>query len=103
MGRQPHHRTTSTAGAAIPLALERLIPVLPLLCSNIFMGLAWYGHLQYMDAPLPPAIAVSWGIALFEYSLMLPANRWGSAFDSAPQLRGIHEVIALVVFAGFST
>jgi uncharacterized protein len=103
LGLALHHRTTSTDAAAMPIALERLVPVLLLLCSNIFMTFAWYGHLKYKDSPLTLAIAVSWGIALFEYSLMVPANRWGSAFYSAPQLKGMQEVITLVVFAGFST
>lgn len=87
----------------MPFAIDRLTPVLLLVCSNIFMTFAWYGHLKYKDSPLPLAIFVSWGIALFEYSLMVPANRWGSAFYSAPQLKGMQEVITLLVFAGFST
>ncbi|QNP41257.1 DMT family protein [Lysobacter solisilvae (ex Woo and Kim 2020)] len=83
--------------------LERLYPALLLLASNIFMTFAWYGHLRYKSAPLALAIAVSWGIALFEYCLMVPANRLGSAMYSAPQLKGMQEVITLLVFAGFST
>ena len=83
--------------------IERLIPVLLLLGSNLFMTFAWYGHLRYKSAPLALAIAASWGIALFEYCLMVPANRLGSAMYSAPQLKGMQEVITLIVFAGFST
>jgi hypothetical protein len=83
--------------------LERLIPALLLLGSNVFMTFAWYGHLRYKSAPLALAIFVSWGIAFFEYCLMVPANRLGSAMYSAPQLKGMQEVITLLVFAGFST
>ena len=83
--------------------LERFIPALLLLGSNVFMTFAWYGHLRYKSAPLALAIFASWGIALFEYALMVPANRLGSAMYSAPQLKGMQEVITLLVFAGFST
>ncbi len=65
------------------------------------MTFAWYGHLKYKTAPLVVAIVASWGIALFEYALMVPANRWGSAFYAAPQLKGIREAITLPVFAAF--
>jgi uncharacterized protein (DUF486 family) len=81
---------------------DRLYPILLLLGSNIFMTFAWYGHLKYKSSPLMLAIAVSWGIALFEYCLQVPANRLGSAVYSAPQLKGMQEVITLLVFAGFS-
>jgi len=83
--------------------LERFTPALLLLGSNLFMTFAWYGHLRYKSAPLALAIFASWGIALFEYCLMVPANRLGSATYSAPQLKGMQEVITLLVFAGFST
>lgn len=86
----------------MPTLLERIAPIVLLLFSNIFMTFAWYGHLKYKSAPLTAAIAVSWGIALFEYILMVPANRMGSAIYSAPQLKGMQEVITLAVFAGFS-
>lgn len=79
-----------------------LVPVLLLLASNVFMTFAWYGHLKYKSAPLFMAILVSWGIAFFEYSLMVPANRMGSGVYSVVQLKTIQEVITLVVFAGFS-
>lgn len=81
---------------------ERLYPILLLLGSNLFMTFAWYGHLKYKSTPLVMAIMVSWGIAFFEYCLMVPANRLGSAVYSAPQLKGMQEVITLLVFAGFS-
>ncbi len=79
-----------------------LYPVLLLLGSNIFMTFAWYGHLKYKSAPLMMVIMVSWGIAFFEYCLQVPGNRLGSAVYSAPQLKGMQEVITLVVFAVFS-
>lgn len=82
---------------------ERLLPIALLLCSNVFMTFAWYGHLKYKQAPLLLAVVASWGIAFFEYLLMVPANRYGSAVYSAPQLKGMQEVITLLVFAVFST
>jgi uncharacterized protein (DUF486 family) len=81
---------------------DRFLPVLLLLGSNVFMTFAWYGHLRYRSAPLVFAILASWGIAFFEYTLQVPANRLGSAVYSAPQLKGMQEVITLVVFAAFS-
>ena len=86
---------------ALPLS-GYLVPVLLLLASNVFMTFAWYGHLKYKSAPLFMAIIVSWGIAFFEYSLMVPANRMGSSVYSVVQLKTLQEVITLVVFAGFS-
>jgi uncharacterized protein (DUF486 family) len=80
-----------------------LLPVLLLLGSNLFMTVAWYGHLKFADRPLLAVILASWGIAFFEYCLMVPANRWGHGVYSAPQLKGLQEVITLLVFAGFST
>lgn len=77
--------------------------VLLLICSNVFMTLAWYGHLKgHRDSPMWKVILASWGIAFFEYLLMVPANRIGSTVYSAPQLKGMQEVITLLVFAGFS-
>ena len=79
-----------------------MLTVILLLISNTFMTFAWYGHLKFKASPLPLVIMVSWGIALFEYWLAGPANRWGSAVYSAAQLKTMQEVITLVVFAGFS-
>ena len=73
-----------------------------LLLSNLFMTFAWYGHLKFKDTPLPMVILVSWGIAFFEYVLMVPANRIGHGHFSAAELKTIQEVITLTVFAGFS-
>lgn len=82
--------------------LDRIVPVILLLGSNVFMTFAWYGHLKYKSSPLFLVILASWGIAFFEYLLQVPANRLGSALYSAPQLKGMQEVITLLVFAGFS-
>jgi uncharacterized protein (DUF486 family) len=77
-------------------------PILLLILSNVFMTVAWYGHLKYKSSPLILAILVSWGIAFLEYCLAVPANRLGSAHYSTAQLKTIQEIITLVVFAGFS-
>ncbi|MFM2292735.1 MAG: hypothetical protein RIS29_2548 [Bacteroidota bacterium] len=83
-----------------------------LIISNIFMTFAWYGHLKLRDfkwfeaLPLIVVILFSWGIALFEYFFMVPANRLGFKENGGPftllQLKVIQEVITLVVFTGFS-
>ncbi|MGA2192805.1 MAG: DMT family protein [Nitrospirota bacterium] len=75
-----------------------------LLClSNIFMTFAWYGHLKYMKGkPLILAILVSWGIAFFEYTLQVPANRIGYRYLTLGQLKVIQEIITMTVFAGFA-
>jgi uncharacterized protein (DUF486 family) len=71
--------------------------------SNVFMTVAWYGHLRYRDEDLWKVILVSWGIAFFEYCLQVPANRIGYGEFNAAQLKTIQEIITLVVFALFST
>jgi uncharacterized protein len=77
--------------------------ILLLLASNIFMTFAWYGHLRNTGVPLWKAILVSWGIAFFEYCLMVPANRMGYAQGfSGFQLKIAQEVITLVVFVFFA-
>lgn len=77
--------------------------VLLLFLSNIFMTFAWYGHLRYMGSkPLVIVILIAWGIAFFEYCLMVPANRIGYGTFSGYQLKIIQEVITLVVFAIFA-
>lgn len=73
-----------------------------LIASNVFMTVAWYGHLKYKASPLLVVIAVSWLIALPEYILQVPANRVGHGHFSAAQLKTIQEVISLSVFALFS-
>ena len=78
--------------------------VLLLCCSNVFMTFAWYGHLKYGHTwPLWKAILVSWGIALFEYCLAVPANRLGYVHFSGYQLKIIQEVITISVFIVFAT
>src|SRR5258705_13774505 len=84
------------------LLQSRWLPVLLLFCSNIFMTVAWYGHLKFKHSTLWKVINVSWGIALFEYVLQVPANRWGNSVYSATQLKIIQEVITLCVFSGFA-
>ena len=73
-----------------------------LLISNVFMTVAWYGHLKFKMAPLYVVIIVSWLIALCEYLFQVPANRIGYGYFSAAQLKTIQEVISLIVFAVFS-
>ena len=77
--------------------------ILLLICSNVFMTFAWYGHLKYGHAwPLWKAILVSWAIALIEYCLAVPANRLGYGQFSGFQLKIIQEVVTLLVFIGFA-
>ena len=84
------------------LIQSRWFPIVLLSVSNIFMTFAWYGHLKHKSAPLYLVILASWGIALFEYILMVPANRWGNLHFTATQLKIIQEVITLTVFCGFA-
>jgi uncharacterized protein len=79
-----------------------LLTVLLLIGSNVFMTTAWYWHLRFRDVPLWQVVLISWGLALFEYCLAVPANRYGSYVYSAAQLKTIQEVITLSVFAVFS-
>jgi uncharacterized protein (DUF486 family) len=73
-----------------------------LVFSNVFMTFAWYGHLKYGHAwPLWKAILVSWCIALIEYCLAVPANRWGYTHFSGFQLKIMQEVITLTIFLVF--
>jgi uncharacterized protein (DUF486 family) len=74
-----------------------------LLLSNIFMTYAWYGHLKTLSTkPIWIAIAVSWGVAFFEYCFQVPANRIGFGYFTLPQLKIIQEVITMVVFGVFA-
>lgn len=71
--------------------------------SNLFMSIAWYGHLKHTASwPLWLAILVSWGIAFFEYVVMVPANRIGFGSMSLAQLKILQEVITLCVFVPFA-
>lgn len=76
--------------------------VLLLIMSNVFMTVAWYGHLRFRDVPLWKVVLASWLIALFEYCLQVPANRWGYGQFTAAQLKIMQEVITLTVFIGFA-
>ncbi|MBF0570301.1 MAG: DMT family protein [Candidatus Omnitrophica bacterium] len=76
--------------------------IILLTISNIFMTIAWYGHLKYKSSPLWMAILISWLIASFEYCFQVPANRIGYGQFSAAQLKTIQEVITLIVFSVFS-
>jgi len=84
------------------LTQSRWLPIVLLTCSNVFMTVAWYGHLKFKSKPLFLVILVSWGIAFFEYVLQVPANRWGNSVYSAAQLKIIQEVITLSVFVVFA-
>jgi uncharacterized protein (DUF486 family) len=70
--------------------------------SNIFMTFAWYGHLKFQNVAIWKIILISWGIAFFEYCLMVPANRLGRESFNVYQLKTIQEVISLVVFSLFA-
>ncbi|MHB1093338.1 DMT family protein [Thiobacillus sp.] len=84
----------------MPASLQTLIL---LTFSNVFMTFAWYAHLKDMsNKPWVVAALVSWGIALFEYLLQVPANRIGYTVMSLPQLKIMQEVIALSVFMPFA-
>lgn len=92
--------------------MKGLYTILLLVCSNVFMTLAWYGHLKmnefswFKSLPLIGVILFSWGIAFFEYCLQVPANRMGFLGNGGPfnlmQLKIIQEVITLTVFILFS-
>ncbi len=87
----------------MPKALQT---ILLLLASNTFMTIAWYGHLKFKNVGMIAAIAISWGIALLEYSLMVPANKIGSNINGGPfnmfQLKIIQEVVSISVFIIFT-
>ena len=76
--------------------------VILLTISNIFMTIAWYGHLKFKQTALWKVILISWLIAFFEYCLQVPANRIGSQSFTTAQLKTIQEVITLTVFSVFS-
>jgi len=92
--------------------MKALYTICLLIISNVFMTFAWYGHLKFKDMnwfsnlTLPAVILISWGVALFEYSFQVPANRIGFSENGGPfnlwQLKVIQEVITLVVFTFFT-
>src|SRR5690242_19936586 len=79
-----------------------MITVVFLLISNVFMTVAWYGHLKYKQTALWKVIIISWLIAFVEYCFQVPANRYGHGQFTAAQLKTIQEVITLLVFCVFS-
>jgi len=80
-----------------------IITTLMLVCSNVFMTFAWYGHLKnYNHKPWIIAAIISWGIALFEYLIQVPANRIGHQVMNLGQLKILQEVITLSVFVPFA-
>lgn len=92
--------------------MRGIYTILLLLASNTFMTIAWYGHLRFKDISflknigLMGAVLISWGIALIEYLLMVPANRLGSNVTGGPfnmwQLKIIQEVISISIFVIFT-
>lgn len=80
----------------------KILPIVFLLISNVFMTFAWYGHLKFEGKPLYLVILVSWMIALAEYCFAVPANRIGHEVYNAAELKTMQEVITLVVFSVFS-
>ena len=76
--------------------------IILLTISNVFMTIAWYGHLKYKNKPLAIVILISWLIAFAEYCFQVPANRIGHYQFTAAQLKTIQEVITLAVFSVFS-
>lgn len=89
-------------GFSVTMSWPALAPIVMLCVSNVFMTFAWYGALKFPSAPLWLVIPVSWGIAFFEYCLVVPANRIGYQVYTAAQLKTMQEVITLSVFAVFS-
>lgn len=93
--------------------MSSIYTILLLIASNVFMTIAWYGHLKMKDfswfstLPLLGIIALSWGVAFFEYCFQVPANRIGYEGNGGPfsliQLKVIQEVISLTVFVVFTT
>ena len=83
--------------------MQRWLPILMLVGSNLFMTYAWYGHLKdFRHKPLLFVIIISWLVALAEYMLQVPANRLGFGTYSLAQLKVMQEIITMVVFAGFA-
>lgn len=87
----------------MPFSSAAVLPIVLLVASNVFMTTAWYWHLRFTDRPLLLVILISWGIALFEYCLAVPANRIGVQAYSPSQLKTIQEVVTLSVFVVFSS
>jgi uncharacterized protein len=84
------------------MVTAKVLPIVLLLASNVFMTFAWYGHLKFTDRPLCLVMIASWMIAFVEYCLAVPANRIGHTVYSGAELKTMQEVITLLVFAMFS-
>jgi uncharacterized protein (DUF486 family) len=77
--------------------------ILLLICSNVFMTVAWYGHLKHLRrSPIVVAVLVSWLIALAEYAFQVPANRIGYGRFTLAQLKVLQEIVTMSVFAGYA-
>ncbi len=79
-----------------------MVTILLLVARNLFLTFAWYGHLKLESWPLWQTVLASWGIAFFEYCLLVPANRWGHGRFCASQLKKMQEMITVVVFMAFA-
>ena len=86
----------------MPISFPHIAPVLMLHATHLHLTLAWSGHLNLRSSPRWLQGIVSWGIAIFEYCLAVPANRIGHQVYSAAELKTMQEVITLIVFAVFS-
>ena len=86
----------------MPHLYAYLMPIGLLVLSNVFMTFAWYGHLKVDDRPIWLLVLASWGLAFFEYCLVIPANRMGAQVYSPSELKAIQEVATLAIFAVFS-
>jgi len=96
----PHSLDDDRARKALRKAQMTTVGLL--IISNIFMTMAWYGHLKDMKRPLIWAIVISWGIAFFEYVFQVPANRIGYGKFTLTQLKIIQECVTLCVFTGYA-
>ena len=100
-----YHQQAITARRPMQLLFNTTVlqTVVLLVLSNLFMTVAWYAHLKHLNAsPWWIAALASWGVALFEYLLQVPANRIGFTLLTLPQLKIIQEVITLAVFVPFA-
>jgi uncharacterized protein (DUF486 family) len=88
--------------ARVALRRTQMATIGLLIISNVFMTIAWYGHLKDMKRPLIAAIALSWGIAFFEYLFQVPANRIGYGRFTLTQLKIIQECVTLCVFTAYA-
>ena len=86
----------------MPFLSPAVLPILMLIGSNVFMTTAWYGHLKFPAAPLWIAVMGSWGLALVEYWLAVPANRIGYGTYSGAELKAIQEIVSITIFVIFS-